>query len=183
MLLNLIERIPKTFDNILNLSMGVKIVSFFSMFVLPLYNHMGMIVLLLMIDLFTSIWAQYKAKKKRCKGVNSNSPAEERFNCFVILYRTVKPDRILETVEKIFGYSITLIVVFILDYYLIRKGLDETGMFSNLSLSNAVFLLIIAAEAWSINRNLGTITGNRIFKSINNLISKKTGYDQEAETT
>lgn len=181
MLLNLIERIPKTFDNILNLSMGVKIVAFFSMFVLPLYNHMGMIVVLLMIDLLTSIWAQYKAKKKRCKGMNANSLAEERFNCFVILYRTIKPARILESVEKIFGYSITLIVVFIMDYYLIRKGLDETGMFSNLSLSNAVFLLIIAAEAWSINRNLGTITGNRIFTAINKMISKKTGYEENVQ--
>ena len=174
MLYSMFVRLLKTFESLLELNGWFKVIAFFSIFVTPLYNHMGIILILLMTDLFTSIWSQYRVKKRRCRGNLENVPLERKFNCFVMLYRTIKPERILETVEKIVAYSIVLIVVFIMDYFLIRKGLEADGMFSILSVSNSVFLLIIGAEIFSITRNLGSITNNKVFKTIGNLIKEKT---------
>ena len=66
-----------------------------------------------------------------------------------------------------------MIVCFIFDGYLIRKGLDPTGNLWTVSITNSVFLLIMGAEALSIIRNLGSITNNPVFKQIEKLLKTR----------
>lgn len=173
MLAALFERIPRTGFRISELSPLVKFAAFAAIFIAPLYDHIGAIVFFLFIDMTTSIYAQYKVKKRRCVSRRKEGDTVRKFHCFLIFYRTIEPRRLLESVEKIFGYALAMIVCFIFDGYLIRKGLDPTGNLWTVSITNSVFLLIMGAEALSIIRNLGSITNNPVFKQIEKLLKTK----------
>lgn len=173
MLAALFERIPRTGIRISELSPVIKFVAFVAIFITPLYDHIGAIIFFLLIDMCTSIYSQYKVKKRKCQARSHEGPVK-RFHCFLIFYRTIEPRRMLETVEKIFGYALAMIVCFIFDGYLIRKGLDPQGNLWTVSVTNSVFLLIMGAEALSIIRNLGAITNNPIFKQIEKILKRET---------
>jgi hypothetical protein len=172
MLSALFERIPKTGLRIGELSPVVKFAAFTAVFITPLYNHIGAIIFFLILDMITSIYAQYKIKKKRCNDRYPKDKARQNFYCLIIFYRTIEPKKLLESVEKIFGYALALIVCFVFDGYFIRKGLDATGNLFTFSVTNTVFLLIMGAEALSIIRNLGSITRNPIFAQIEKILRK-----------
>jgi hypothetical protein len=175
----LIHRFYRVICSVENLSTGFKLLAFFAMFIEPLFLFIQVLILFLFIDMTTSVYLQYKRRKKRYLSlIRKKLPGQ----CIQLLWRTIKPEKIIQTVEKIVFYSIALIIAFILDYFLLRQeGLDSKGLLPLVSTTNAVFFIFLGAEAWSIFRNMGRITNNMVFNQVAKLIGNKTGFEPEEE--
>lgn len=87
------------------------------------------------------------------------------------LWKILQPDRLIETVDKIIGYSIALAVCLALDVYVYQ--VEHSEQLVLISMTNAVFSIIATKEAVSILKNLGKITNNEVFTRIANLVTKK----------
>jgi len=122
----------------------------------------------------TSIWLQYKIKKTRCEErLDSYKKKIPIIGCIRLFFRTIQPDKMIRTIEKMIAYGIALIVSFILDYFTLGKGLDEFGELFYFSITNLVYLLALFTEAISIIRNLGKITNNAVFRTIEYFLTDK----------
>lgn len=158
----------KQFSKFYTLSIESKIISFLALFIYPLHDVISTIILFLIVDMITSIYLQYKRVKKRC----TNGSEPERAWRIITFWKIIRGDKILYTVEKMVSYSTALIICFILDYFVLRMHIDGDGSLFIVSITNAVFVLIMIAEAKSIMRNLAKITNNKIFKQIEDIITR-----------
>ena len=179
MIEKLFARILSLPEEIMSLSIIPKIFSFFMFFVRPLYEFIGVLVVFVIIDMITSIWAQYKQVKRRCheSGEKRKTKGEGfyLFWCGRILWRVIKGERIIETVDKIVAYSLSLMICVVFDYYVLRIIIEDSANFLILvSLTNTAFVLILAGESRSILRNLNKVTPGNILKKIEEAIGKKT---------
>jgi hypothetical protein len=177
---NLISSIPATFERIDNISFKTKLVAMLAAFLAPLYNFIFVLILLLIIDMFTSIYSQIKTRTKRCTAKDIGQQEKDKY-IIKTAWRTVDPQKMLQTVEKIFGYAISLIVCFVLDHYILRLGVDASGFFHPVSITNVVYITILVSEGISILRNLGNITNNSVFNQIIRVIVKRTKLDENDE--
>lgn len=168
--------INKLFDN----GILIRITAFAAMFITPLLQYIEVIIALIFLDMLTSIYVQYKDNIKEYQ-LKECPKTIRLFMYSKVFWQTINPQRIPVSIEKIVGYSIALIVCAILDNYIIN-GMSPKGELYKLSLTNAVFILIIASESISILRNLGKITNNTVFKQIEKLIIKKYNLKDYPET-
>jgi hypothetical protein len=177
---NMLIRFHKMLINIDGLNMPVKFTAFLAMFVSPLSFFIQLLILILLFDMAVSIYSQYKKKKQRCEQINKvKTPGQ----CFVIMFRTINPNRFVETVEKIVFYSIAIILTYVVDYIMLRQnGLDPDGRLPLASIANATYVLILGREVWSVVSKIGDITNNQIFSQIAKLIANKTGYEPQNPT-
>ena len=176
-LVSLFNSIPDTIRKFEHISFKTKLLAFFTMFLAPLYDFMLILTLFLVFDVITSIWAQIKLRKHKCK---TKKIEEAEFNKWYLksIWRTIDPEKLPRTVEKIFSYAVALIVCFILDFYLLRtSGVDTDGRFYVVSITNIVYAFILVTEAISIMRNLGRITNNAVFNQIIKILVKKTNTE------
>ena len=112
-----------------------------------------------------SIYAQYKIMRRK-----HNKPLCKTGRVKT-LWKILQPDRLIETVDKIIGYSIALAVCLALDVYVYQ--VEHSEQLVLISMTNAVFSIIATKEAVSILKNLGKITNNEVFTRIANLVTKK----------
>jgi hypothetical protein len=179
---NLLASIPATVERIDNVSYKAKLLAMLTAFLAPLYNFIFVLILLLIIDMLTSIYAQVKVRTKRCTAKDISNHEKGKYK-IKTAWRTIDPEKMLQTVEKIFGYAISLIVCFVLDHYILRLGVDTSGLFHPVSITNVVYITILVSEGISILRNLGNITNNSVFNQIIKVIVKRTNTDINENTT
>lgn len=179
-MINYVERIEHSFHRLSEIGLVGRGVAFLMAFVAPLYHFLTVLLLLMVTDMLTSIWMQYKEKKRRCKEIRRGEVKKEHYLlwCFRVLWSTIKPDKISQSVEKLVSYSVALIVCFVLDAYVLRQGLAPDGLLMTVSITNAVYVLILIAEGISIMRNLGRITNNSVFRQVEKILLKKTNIGE-----
>jgi hypothetical protein len=176
---SLSARLPKVVASIEHLSITVKAVAFFTMFIAPLSLFIQVLIFFLIIDMMVSVYLQYKQLKKKVEELKK--PKQPGY-CFVIMWHTYKPEKLVQTVEKIILYSLVLIIAFVLDYFAFRTGLDPDGRLPIVSTSNTVFIILLGAESGSIFKKAFKITNNSVFLQIGKLIASKTGYEPQNPT-
>jgi len=175
-LASLFNSIPDTIAKFEHISFKAKIAAFFTAFLTPLYDMMLVLVLFLVLDMVTSLYAQIKRKKERCIAKQIETQECKRY-FFKSIWRTIDPNKLPRTIEKIFSYAVAMIVCFILDYYILRTEMGADGRLYAISISNMVYIVILVTEAISILRNLGSITDNAVFNQIIKILVKKTNTE------
>lgn len=157
----------KTFDFALSMNWPMKAFVFISAFLQPIISPIVVLLILLFVDMNTSVYAQYKDRKIKV----SSKTKLCKYSRFKLFWKTIDTDRILDTVDKMIGYSMALAVCLILDRYAYR--VEQLSVLSLVSLTNSAFVIIASKEGISILKNISKITNNRDLSKIIQLISKK----------
>lgn len=155
--------IERTLLTIQNLSWPVKFGSIILAFLAPLAGLIHVIIALLLVDMFTSIYYQMKiASEKALKGRKLKDAI-----CII------ESRKLRKTVEKMFFYVLVIIVFYSFDVYVLQiKPISPDAIYS-FSITNLSTVLIAVVEMTSIAANVSKITGNPIFDRIMILFTKK----------
>jgi hypothetical protein len=137
----------------------------------PLKMYIHFLILLLVVDLITSIYYQYRQNHmqlKQCKKVSHISQSRIK-----TLLLTIESSRLRITFEKLVAYITGIIVCFFFDTIILQITPLESGSLNYFSIANISVLLICSVELTSILSNLSKITKNPVYDTIIRIFTKK----------
>ncbi len=161
--------IKKTLLNISELPAQSKWFALLIAFLAPLSSIIYVMLILLLVDAITSIYAQVKIEIKDVKGF-----AERVVKGFQV----IESSKLRRTIEKMFFYVMMIVVFYLVDVVLFRITPSEESIIAGLSLTNISASLIALVELWSIASNVSKITGNDVFLRVLKKFKKRNDYEE-----
>jgi len=163
--------IERTILTIQNLSWPVKVGSIILAFLAPLAGLIHVIIALLLVDMFTSIYYQMKIAASGAKKGQRTMTA----------LRVIESGKLRKTIEKMFFYVLVVVIFYSFDLYVLQvKPISQDAIYT-FSITNLSAVLISVVEMTSIAANVSKITGNPIFDRIMKLFAKKVDKKFEIE--
>ncbi|MDA3819097.1 MAG: phage holin family protein [Candidatus Delongbacteria bacterium] len=145
------------------MSVPVKVLSVIIAFLTPLTSIIHVILFLLFIDMFTSIYYQIS------QAIPTNSPFTTNVK---LAFRIIESSKMRKTIEKMMFYVLALIVFYMFDLYILHISPETATSISAVTVTNISAALIAMVELTSITSNISKITGNPVFNRIAKIITK-----------
>lgn len=163
--------IERTLQTMNSFTWEIKALSIIIAFLAPLSGLIHVIIGLLIVDMFTSVYYQMKiAAAKVTKGKRTKAA-----------FQVIESGKLRKTIEKMFFYVLTIIVFFSFDTYVLQiKPISPEAIYT-FSVTNLSAVLISLVEMTSIAANVSKITGNPVFDRIIKIFSKKVDKKFELE--
>ena len=154
--------ITKTILSISNTSNLAKLFCFIISLFAPISALIYFLVLLVVMDAFTTIWWKAHSVSKNIKGFKNKAlKILHIFECF----------KFLRTLEKLLFYIITVFVLYYFDTIVLHSiPLNFLGL-ASFSLANIATLLISISELTSILKNISKITALPILSKLMGMLS------------
>lgn len=155
--------LSRTMFSVQQLPLHSKALSLIIAFLTPLADLIHLVVALLLIDAFTSIY--YQMQKAA-----GQAPAHMRLKTAFLV---IESARLRKTLEKMFFYVLTLILIYAFEILVLQLAPADPERVQLFSMTNIAAALIGMVELTSITSNISRITGNPIFQRITSLFGKK----------
>lgn len=148
--------LPRVLISVQHLPLRSKAFSLVIAFLTPLADLIHLVVALLLIDAFTSIYYQMS------KAAEKAGPGKKWWAALMV----IESARLRRTLEKMFFYVLTLIVFYAFELLVLQLAPAEPERLQLFSMTNIAAALIGMVELTSIASNVSRITGNPIFNRI-----------------
>lgn len=155
--------LSRTMMSVQQLPLHSKALSVVIAFLTPLADLIHLVVALLLIDAFTSIYYQMQKAAEQV-------PARIRLKTALMV---IESARLRKTLEKMFFYVLTLILIYAFELLVLQLAPADPQRVQLFSMTNIAAALIGMVEITSITSNVSRITGNPIFQRIAGIFSKK----------
>lgn len=163
--------IERTLQTMNSFTWEIKALSVIIAFLAPLSGLIHVIIGLLVVDMFTSVYYQMKSAAAKVK-------KGQRFKASI---QIIESGKLRKTLEKMFFYVLILIVFYSFDTYVLQiKPISPEAIYT-FSVTNLSAVLISLVEMTSIAANVSKITGNPVFDRIIKIFSKKVDKKFEIE--
>jgi hypothetical protein len=176
MLLSLLTRAQKLLSVVSQeMSWVAKALASLLAFIAPLHPLVGVMMFFLMADTLSAIYLRFTIELKRQR----NCPRSYQgrllysFRCFRLFWKVFDGSRFEATIGKVFSYPMIALACFVFDSTVLRIQPGEDGLLMYFSFTNLCFALICFYDFQSFLRNMGRATGNKIFRKIEELLTKK----------
>jgi len=138
----------------------------------PLAPYVHFLVLLLILDMVTSIYYQFRQNVEKVRKSKIPIPVSFPRSLF-IFFQTIESGKLRKTVEKLVAYVLGIIVCYLFDTIVLQIVPALNSPLSYFSVANVAVVMICSVEVTSILANLSKITNNPVYNRIIRLFNQK----------
>lgn len=152
------------------------LVKFFAVVVSFFYPLKFLVIVLfvfLILDTYSAVFLNYKHKLNRQKCKRADSGKEERLRRFNLFWKSIKTDKLWDTVEKFFSYPILIFGCYVFDVYVVGTDPSEIQGGFSYSFTGFAFVMIAFTDFQSFIRNMSKATGLSLYRAIYKLLKIK----------